>query len=147
VIRAVRIHKAITIERSPEDVWAFVADARNDPLWCHKVESVEQVAGDGPGPGARYKALHSPRPRKPPVELTIEVVEYEQLRRLGLREEDADGVFDVVYELEPNARGTLLAQIDEIDWKISKLALPIARVMVSRDLSRQFSSLKELLER
>lgn len=141
-----RIHKTIYIERSPEDLWAFIADARNDPLWCHKVESVEQVAGDGPGPGARYRALHSPRPRKPPVELTIEVVEYDQPRRLGLREEDADGVFDVVYELEPNEGGTLLAQIDEIDWKISKLARPIARVMVSRDLSRQFSSLKELLE-
>ena len=76
----------------------------------------------------------------------MEVVEYDQPRRLRWREEDEDGVFKVVYQLEPTGSGTRLSQIDDIDWKISKAAFPIARMMVSRDMARQLASLKRMLE-
>ena len=140
------IEKSEEIARPPEEVWAFVADARNDPRWCHKVDSVEQVVGEGPGPGAKYRVLHRPRPRKPPAELIMEVVEHDPPGHLLWREEDEDAVFNVVYQLESTGNGTRLTQIDDIDWKISKLALPIARVMVSRDMARQLGSLKQKLE-
>jgi hypothetical protein len=52
----------------------------------------------------------------------------------------------VVYQLESTASGTPLSQLDDIDWKISKLALPIARMMVSRDMARQLASLKRMLD-
>jgi uncharacterized protein YndB with AHSA1/START domain len=142
----VRIEKTITIGRAVEEVWGFVADARNDPQWCQKVVSVEQLAGDGPGRGATYRVLHRPRPFKPAVELTMEVVEFDPPHHLLWREEDADAVFDVLYDLAPTASGSRLKQVDDIDWKIGKAALPIARVMVSRDIGRQFRSLKRLLE-
>jgi uncharacterized membrane protein len=145
--QSMRIEKAIEIRRPAEDVWAFVADARNDPQWCHKVRSVEQVAGDGPGPQARYRILHSPRPLKPPVEMTVNVIEFEPPRHLRWREEDADGVFDVAYEVETIPGATRLTQVDDIDWKIPKLALPVERLMVGCDLSRQLAALKRLLER
>jgi uncharacterized protein YndB with AHSA1/START domain len=140
------IEKTQDIARPPEEVWAFIADATNDPRWCHKVDSVDQVAGEGPGPGAKYRVLHRPRPRKPPSELVMEVVEYDQPRRLRWREEDEDAVFNVVYQLQSAGTGTRLSQIDDIHWKISKLALPIARMMVSRDMARQLASLKRTLE-
>jgi uncharacterized protein YndB with AHSA1/START domain len=140
------IEKTEDISRTPEEVWAFIADARNDPRWCHKVDSVEQVAGDGPGPAAKYRVVHRPRPRKPASELLMEVVEYDQPRRLRWREEDEDGVFNVVYRLQPTEGGTRLSQIDDIDWKISKLAFPIARMMVGRDMARQLAALKRMLE-
>ena len=76
----------------------------------------------------------------------MEVVEYDPPRRLCWREEDEDGVFNVVYRLESTGGGTRLSQIDDIDWKISKLAFPIARMMVSRDMARQLASLKRRLE-
>jgi uncharacterized protein YndB with AHSA1/START domain len=145
-IAPVRIEKTITIARPVEKVWEFVADARNDPQWCEKVVSVDQVAGDGPGPEASYRVMHRPRPFKPPVELTMDVVEFDAPHRLRWREEDADAVFNVLYELAPAAGGTQLNQVDDIDWKIGKAALPIARLMVSRDIGRQFRSLKRLLE-
>jgi uncharacterized protein YndB with AHSA1/START domain len=122
------IEKTQDIARPPEEVWAFIADARNDPRWCHKVDSVDQVAGEGPGLGAKYRVLHRPRPRKPPSELVMEVVEYDQPRRLRWREEDEDAVFNVVYQMQSTGTGTRLSQIDDIDWRISKLAFPIARM-------------------
>ena len=76
----------------------------------------------------------------------MEVVEYDPPRHLLWREEDEDAVFNVVYRLESIGSGTRLTQIDDIDWKISKLALPIARGMVSRDIARQLGSLKQTLE-
>jgi uncharacterized protein YndB with AHSA1/START domain len=142
----VRIEKTTTIARPVREVWEFVADARNDPQWCTKVVSVEQLAGDGPGRGAKYRVMHRPRPFKPAVELTMDAVEFDPPDHLRWCEEDADAVFNVLYELEPAASGTRLKQVDDIDWKIGKAALPIARLMVSRDIGRQFRSLKRLLE-
>jgi len=141
-----RLESTVTIVRPPDDVWEFIADPMNDPKWCEKVVSVEQVGGDGPGLGAKYRVLHRPKPLKRATELAMEVVEFDHPHRMRLREEDEDAVFNVAYELEPTGRDTRVSQIDEIDWKISKLALPLARVMVRRDLRRQFESLKHLLE-
>jgi uncharacterized protein YndB with AHSA1/START domain len=142
----VRIAQATTIARTPEQVWEFVADARNDPRWCEKVVSVEQVAGEGPGPNAQYRVMHRPRPGKPPVELTMQVVEFDPPHRLRWREEDPDAVFNVLYELESDGAATRITQVDDIDWKIAKPLRPIGRIMVSRDMKRQFASLKRLLE-
>jgi uncharacterized protein YndB with AHSA1/START domain len=141
-----RIERSISIAAPPERVWDFIADAGNDPRWCHKVESVEQLEGHGPGPGARYRVQHRPKPLRGPVELSMEAVEFDPPRRLRWREEDDDAVFHVVYELEPEAGGCRITQIDHIDWKIRKLTQPIGRLMVGRDLSRQLAALKRLLE-
>jgi uncharacterized protein YndB with AHSA1/START domain len=142
----VRIEHSVSIARDVADVWAFVADARNDPRWCHKVDSVEQTGGTGPGPDARYRVLHRPRPGKPPVELSMDVVEFDPPRRLRWREQDPDAVFDVLYELESTGTGTLLRQIDEIEWGIPRPLRPIGRLMVSRDIRKQLASLRTLLE-
>jgi len=39
-----RIVRAVVIDRHIDDVFAYVSDALNDPQWCAKVLSVEQVA-------------------------------------------------------------------------------------------------------
>jgi uncharacterized protein YndB with AHSA1/START domain len=41
----VEIVRSVEIDRPTADVFAFVADPRNDPRWCPKVRSVEQAAG------------------------------------------------------------------------------------------------------
>lgn len=38
-----------------ETLFDFVADTRNDPQWCPLIESSDQIAGDGPAPGAVYR--------------------------------------------------------------------------------------------
>lgn len=141
-----RIETAVIIARPPEVVWAFIADARNDPQWCDKVDSVDQVAGKGPGPEARYRVLHRPVRLRRAKELTVTVEEYEPPRQLRLREEDDDAIFQVTYRLAETAEGTDLTQVDEIDWKLPFPGPRIGRVMVRRDIQRQFAALKRLLE-
>src|SRR3954467_7696721 len=115
-----RIERATQIAQPRDRVWEFIADARNDPGWCEKVDSVEQLAGDGPGPGARYRVLHRPKPLGGPVELVMEVVEFDPPRPRRGGEEDDDAVFDVVYALAQREGGPRLTKIDQIDWKISR---------------------------
>ena len=140
------LETSIVIDRPVQAVWDQIADLRNDPAWCTKVKSVEQVSGDGPGPDARYRVMHSPRPLAKPKELTVTVEEYVPPNRLRILEEDDDGVFDVTYEVEPAGDATRLTQRDRIDWKIPRFQHPIARRMVSRDIAKQFAALKRRLE-
>ena len=59
IIRSTSINCPIPV------VFGVVSDARNDPRWCSKVLTVEQVEGDGPGLGARYSVVHKPVPLRP----------------------------------------------------------------------------------
>jgi len=94
------IERSVVIARPIQEVWDCIADARNDPHWCEKVEEVHQEIGDGPGPDTRYRVIHRPVRLKKPKALAVTVEEYTPPSRLRLREEDDDGVFNVIYELE-----------------------------------------------
>jgi uncharacterized protein YndB with AHSA1/START domain len=140
------IERTIVIERPAQEIWEYVADPRNDPQWCDKVRSVEQVEGEGPGSGARYAVMHRPIPMKRAKELAVTVEEFDPPSRMRIREEDDDGVFDVTYELEPAGDGTRLTQRDRIEWKIPRFQQPLARRLVTRDVANQLAALKRRLE-
>jgi uncharacterized protein YndB with AHSA1/START domain len=141
------VEKTIVIERPPEEVWQYIADPRNDPQWCNKVISVEQLTGDAPGVDARYRVVHRPVRLKGPKQLEVTVEESDPPHRMRVREEDDDAVFNVTYVLESIGEATRLTQRDQIEWKISKFQRPIGNGMVSRDIKHQLSALKRLLER
>src|ERR671923_1908815 len=114
------IEKAIVVERPLEEVWQYIADPRNDPKWCEKVISVEQLAGDVPGPGASYRVVHRPVRLKKPKQLAGTVEEFDPPHRMRVREEDEDAVFNAAYDLESIGEATRVTQRDQIDWKIPR---------------------------
>jgi uncharacterized protein YndB with AHSA1/START domain len=136
----------VVIARPPEEVFAFVADPLNDPRWCPKVKSCEQVEGDGPAVGARYLARHQPTRLKPAAEIRLEITQLEAPRRVRLREEDDDGIFDVTYLLEREGQSTRFTQRSEVEWKLSRLLAAIGDRMVPRHLAGQMKALKRELE-
>ena len=140
------IQKSVLIDLPPEEVWSFIADPRNDTRWCPKVESVEQVRGNGPGSDAAYRVIHRPVRLKKAKPLAVTVEEFQPSHRMRLREEDDDAVFEVTYALEPMKGGTHFTQADQIVWKIPRFQYPIARRMVSRDIQSQLAALKRLME-
>jgi uncharacterized protein YndB with AHSA1/START domain len=135
----------IEIQRPLEEVFEFVADPRNDPLWCPRVEWCKQREGDGPAVGARYEALHKPSGYPRRHIRRIEVLEYESPRRIRWRQEDQIGVFDIVYTLEPTETGTRLAQTDDIKWKLPLSGI-FGKRIVDRHIGEQQSDLKRVLE-
>jgi hypothetical protein len=137
------VTRAISIRRPLDDVFAFVADARNDVRWCPKVRSVE---GDDPGPGARYAVVHKPVPGKPPREMEMSCVGWEPPRRIEWLEDDGTDVFRVTYSLEEVPDGTCLTQTSDFDLGAPRLLHPLYRVGIGRDVARQLRELKKLLE-
>jgi uncharacterized protein YndB with AHSA1/START domain len=140
-----RVEHGIEIERPIEAVFAFIADARNDPRWCPRVLSCEQESGAGPGLGARYRALEKPtfRPRQT---RSIEVLDFAPPHRIVWRQKDDVADFTITYLLEPAAGGTRMTQRDELVWRLPRLYVPIASRIVPRNVRNQLSSLKRLLE-
>lgn len=55
-----RLEGSIKIDRAITEVFDFVADPQNDPVWCERVKWCRQVRGSGPEIEASYKALHKP---------------------------------------------------------------------------------------
>ncbi len=134
------------VDRPVEDVFAFVADSRNDPLWCRTVLECEQTHGDGPGPGARYRAVHKPGPKA--SELRIEALEYDAPRRIKWRQVDDAGTFVVTFDLEPIGPGsTRLTQTDETSWNgVFRVLSPLLHRVVRKTLPKQFEALRAHLE-
>lgn len=65
------------VPASPDEVFAFVSDTRNDPVWCPNVNSVVQLAGDGVAVGARFRFHQTvqARGRDLASDVDVEVVE------------------------------------------------------------------------
>jgi uncharacterized protein YndB with AHSA1/START domain len=141
------VERSIEIARPPEEVFAFLADARNDPRWCATVVACEQLAGDGPGPDARYEASHKPTPFHRVMPRAIEVVEYAPPRLIRWRQEDGNGAFHITYEVEPAAVGARFTQRDRIEWKVpGPVGRMAERLFVRRHIGEQMEDLKRLLE-
>jgi uncharacterized protein YndB with AHSA1/START domain len=139
--------RSIEIARPPEEVFAFLADARNDPRWCASVVACEQQVGEGPGPGSRYLAQHKPTPFHRVMPRAIEVVAYEPARLLRWRQEDGNGVFHIAYEVEPEGEGARFTQRDRIEWKVPAAVGRLAeRLFVRRHIGEQMEAVKRLLE-
>jgi hypothetical protein len=143
----VHIARDIVVERPIEEVFAFVSDARHDPRWCRKVESVEQLGGDGPGPGARYVVMHRPIPLRPARRMEHSCLGWDPPRRIEWREDDGTDAIDVVYELEDVGGATRLTQRDEVARiGAPRLLKPFVKHGIGRDIAHQLEALKRLLE-
>jgi uncharacterized protein YndB with AHSA1/START domain len=145
----VEIVREVSIERPVEFVFAFVADARNDPRWCPKVRSVAQVSGDGPGPDARYAVVHKPVPGKPARQMEMTCAGYDPPRRIEWREDDGTDLFEVVYKLEDRGGGggTLMRQTSRATIGAPRLLHGLYRIGIGRDIARQLKALKKVLEK
>jgi uncharacterized protein YndB with AHSA1/START domain len=135
------IEREIDIARPIEEVFAFVADARNDPRWCPKVRSVE----GGPD---RYAVVHAPVPLRPARRMEMTRVAADPPRQIEWRQDDGHDVFRVTYTLAPTADGgTRLRQRSDAELGVPRLLQPLWRRGIGRDLARQLRELKRLLER
>lgn len=141
------IERSIEISRPPADVFRFVSDPRNDPRWCPKVRSVEQI-GSEPGQGSRWAVVHKPVPGRPERRMEMTCVAFSPPSRIEWREEDGTDVFDVTYSLSPLGDGqrTRMTQRSAFSLGAPRLLHPLFKAGIGRDVQRQLRRLKEVLE-
>lgn len=139
------LEHTIEIDRPRDEVFAFVADPRNDPEWCPRVKRCDQRRGDGPAAGARYECIHHPTFQRSHSRW-IDVVEMEGQRRIRTRQEDNIALFTIEYLLASTSTGTRLTQRDEISWKGTPVHRLVGTRIIRRHMRSQLELLKHLLE-
>ena len=141
------VHAAnqIIIDRSPEDVYAFLADGLNNPLWRSGVKEISLKSGVAGAFGAVY-AQKLAGPGGQPVDGDYEITVAEPYNRLCFQVVAGPARPSGEYRLTPVAAATEVSFSLELQPKgLMKLAGPmIARTM--RSEVAQLSALKEVLE-
>jgi uncharacterized protein YndB with AHSA1/START domain len=135
------VTRSITISRPRDEVFAYVADARNDPQWCPKVISTELADSDG-----RYAVLHKPIPGRPAREMTMTCQSQEPPARIEWYEDDGSDSFQVTYILEDLGGSTRFTQRSVASLSTPRVFAPIMRHGIGRDIDKQLKSLKATLE-
>jgi len=135
----------VTIDRRPEDVFAFLTHFENLPRWTTPLDPTERVETGPVGVGAQY--LQTRIVPRPAVE-RFEVIEHRPERAVAIR--GTLGPFEAIssYRLDTVGDGTRLTNTMQLEKPgavqlVANLAGPRVRAAVAENLV----VLKELLER
>jgi uncharacterized protein YndB with AHSA1/START domain len=142
------LHATVDIGRPLAEVFAFVAEPRNMPLWYEAVDEVTKTTDAPSGPGARYlvtRALPGGRAHN-----DVELTEHHLDRVVTLESRSGPTPFRYRYTLEPNGSGTRLT----LEGRISSAGLPgpigrldgVATRLFERGMQQNLRQLKRILE-
>ena len=138
-----RYAASIEIARSPEDVFAYVADLTNLPAWQQSARSAEAEGELGVGT-AFVEARHFMGRE---VESRGEVTAFEPGRELSLRLAGGPVPLTVRHLFEPAGAGTrLTVEAEGEPGGLLKLAGPLAQRAARRQADDDLKRLKRILE-
>jgi uncharacterized membrane protein len=136
------------IDRPPQQVFAFLANAENMPRWRTDLDEVEQITEGPPQRGTRFRFVR----QKPHIESTAEWVEFEQDRKLSWQGAPASiGLatmqFSGEHNVLPREGGTHLRCIFVTRFGgAGKVIGPFLKRSVRRELEDNFQTLKQIVE-
>ena len=134
----------ITINRWPAEVFGFLAQFGNVPLWNYAISETRKIAGGPVGVGSCYRQTRTLPTRS---EETFEVTEFEPDRRLSIR--GALGPFhgEIAYLLAPAGNGTALTNTMNLQPSGPlRFVAPLAASRVKSAAAANLDTLKQILE-
>ena len=142
------ISESIEIDRTPEDVFAYLDDVERHGEWQEQIVTVEPQ-DDGPlRVGSRVKETR----RVPGGDrtMTYEVTEHKPPRQSSFRVLDGPIRADGTISIEPigdGSRSRLTITIDFTGHGLAgKILLPVARAQARKQIPKDQARMKELLE-
>ena len=149
-----KVEESIIINRSAEDVFAFLADREHDSVWMSSVVESEWLkadAGDTDSPttvGRRGRMIMKNMGRR--LEYVDEVTDYEPGRRIAHRTVEGPIDLNTACLTEPvgdACRTTVVGETDNfIGGPFGKVANPIVARLVRRGFRADLAKLKDILE-
>jgi uncharacterized protein YndB with AHSA1/START domain len=140
---------SIQIDAPPDRVFARLADVATHPTWANPSSkmTMEQIAGEGPGPDARYRSSGVFVGK--PVSADITVTAFDPPWRFAIRsDQHQEGKRDVWYlndyTLEPRDGATLLHK--RVTSDTNPLVLSLAYPGIRMDAMRSLRNLKRAAE-
>jgi uncharacterized membrane protein len=139
------IATSVEIARSPEDVFAYVADLPRHPEWQDGLVSVT-VETDGPS-RVGTRVIHRRKLGPKTVATTSEITAYDPPRVLGFRGIDGPIRGEGSQRVEPVGDGSrVLFEMELEGYGFGKLMLPMARRQAARQVAASHQKLKRILE-
>jgi uncharacterized protein YndB with AHSA1/START domain len=140
-----RVKGEIIIHRPVEEVFDFVADERNEPLYNREMLRSQLLSDEPIGLGSRFRAVMSMRGR--PVEMTIEFTDYQRPRLLTSKTHLSNMEIQGVLTFDPVPEGTRMRWSWELYPKgVLQLLRPLVRRMGQRQEETIWKGLKQVLE-
>ena len=137
--------RSVVIERAPEEVFAFVADLRNDPRWNSAIDEVRQTSEGPPEVGTTFRTVAHFLGRR--FETPEEVTEYKPDRKLSTEVTSGPLWFTGSRIVEGVAGGTRLTlTVEGYSGGFFRIAEPIFARLAARRLKTELARLKDLLE-
>jgi len=136
---------SVVIARPPDEVFAFVSDARNRPSWDDSVDSEELTSPEPIGVGSTVRTRMRSMGRD--YEIDWEIVDHEPPTRQRI--ESTSGPFSttLVYELAGDGDGTSVRfSVTGRPTGLLRLMQPLIARTSHRNLDRAFARLKRVLE-
>lgn len=141
----IKAEKSIVIERSVEDVFAYVADQTNAVHWQAGLVEVRRLTDDPPGVGTRHTLVRTFMGRR--MTADNEYVAFEPGRRIAFRTTSGPMPLEASYLVEPVAEGTKLTSRIAMEASgFLSLAEPLIAAGLGREMDAAFRELKKLLE-
>ena len=135
----------VQISRPPEEVFAFIADARNRPLWDESVGTEELTSPEPIGVGSTVRTGLRSMGRD--YVLTWEVTEHEPPSRQTIESTSGPFPTTLAYRLSPQDGGTLVQfSVTGHPTGMLRLLQPLIARNTEKNLDRGFPRLKRLLE-
>jgi uncharacterized protein YndB with AHSA1/START domain len=135
------------IARPADEVFAFVADASNNPRWQFGMQRCTRTSEPPIRVGSTYDQHARFLGRD--IVSTFEVVELVPDRRIRIRTLESPMPIDVVREVEPLAAGRARVRATVRGGPTGTLRLldPLTKVLVQRSVRRDYERLAALLSR
>jgi len=138
MLRAVHAEVVVDIDRSPEDVYAYLTDVSNLPRWQSGVHGARRE-------GSQIHESRHMLGRE--LQTTLAIDAEERPRLFVLRATNSPVPFTVRHELEPSGGGTRLTVIGEGDaGMLPGFAAGIMARRAEKQFRKDFERLKRLLE-
>ena len=136
---------AVQISRPPDEVFAFVADARNRPLWDDSVDTEELTSPEPIGVGSTVRTGLRSMGRD--YVLTWEIIEHEPPSRQTIESTSGPFATTLAYRLSAQDGGTLVVfSVTGRPTGLLRLLQPLIARNTQKNLDQGFPRLKRVLE-
>jgi hypothetical protein len=135
----------VTIQKPAEEVFAFLADFKNIPMWNYAIEETSKTSTGPVGVGTRYRQTRSVPSRSTE---DFEVTVFESASRLAIQGQIGPFRATISYVLEAKIGATTLVNSVELhpSQVMPKLLAPLATPRIKAAVAQNLGQLRMILE-
>lgn len=142
----IEVTASVDIDRPPGEVFAYLADMSNNPVWQRGMESCTWTSEPPLRLGSTYDQKASFLGRT--IESSFEVVEFEDGHSIRIKTTSGSMPIDVTRTVEagPSGGSTVSAVVRGDSSGLFRMAAPVMRAMVRKSVRADYARLKGVLE-